>query len=349
MKRLVYIFLIIIAGSRLSLAASDEVFTLSEASTYLKLDIITVRKLFTNKEIPGREIEGDLRFSKSALLQWLENKPLKFAEPQHPKEEQQGHAQNKEALGKQADEADIEVIALRDQVAINKSGQLSGEMGLAYTKQQRYALAQDDLVSIKQRGIASTLTLRYGFGTDSQLRVSLPYQFTSNEVLASNGRQLFEESDSQYGATVFGVQKILVEEGLGYPGVLCGMEAGLGHEAEGSATCTFSKTYDPAIVFANIQYSYPLTNDTSWNVHGSIGVGLKLNDVIMIEGEMLGRYLADEKTEYGKIAATDDFGLRFGMNWRVHKNFFLEPFIQSYLNAEDNELAIGLNFIYQPQ
>jgi hypothetical protein len=327
-----------------AIAAEDEVFTADEAAAFLKINHVEVQRLFTKKEIPGREIGGgDLRISKRALLLWLEKEGEETTQVASSAPDQPGKEKSGAAVTEDQEETDIEVIALRDRAAINKSGQMSGEVGLAYAKQQRYALIQDEMVNIEQRAVTSALTLRYGFGNDNQIRLSTPYQFNSDEVLL-NGSQLFEESESQYGPTVLGLQKVLLEEGAGYPGILCGLGVGIGHEAEANASCTFSKTYDPAILYASLQYAFPLTNDTSSNVNGNLGVGLKINEEIMLKGDVLGRYIADKDTIEGR----EDFGLSFGLNWRVHKHIYLEPSIESYLTAEGSEFTVGVNLIYEP-
>jgi excisionase family DNA binding protein len=48
-----------------------EVMTLDETARYLRLSKRTVRKLAKQGRLPGREIEGDWRFLKAALEDWL--------------------------------------------------------------------------------------------------------------------------------------------------------------------------------------------------------------------------------------------------------------------------------------
>jgi excisionase family DNA binding protein len=48
-----------------------EVMTLDETARYLRLSKRTVRKLAKQGRLPGREIEGDWRFLKAALENWL--------------------------------------------------------------------------------------------------------------------------------------------------------------------------------------------------------------------------------------------------------------------------------------
>jgi hypothetical protein len=47
-----------------------DVLTLEEASGYLRLSIETVASLALKGNIPGRKIENDWRFLKSAILHW---------------------------------------------------------------------------------------------------------------------------------------------------------------------------------------------------------------------------------------------------------------------------------------
>lgn len=51
-----------------------DVLTLEEASDYLRLSIETVANLALKGNIPGRKIENDWRFLKSAIDDWLRAK-----------------------------------------------------------------------------------------------------------------------------------------------------------------------------------------------------------------------------------------------------------------------------------
>jgi excisionase family DNA binding protein len=51
-----------------------DVLTLEEASGYLRLSIETVASLASKGNIPGRKIENDWRFLKSAIDDWLRAK-----------------------------------------------------------------------------------------------------------------------------------------------------------------------------------------------------------------------------------------------------------------------------------
>ncbi len=51
-----------------------DILTLEEASTYLRLSIETVANEALNGNIPGRKIENDWRFLKTAIDDWLRAK-----------------------------------------------------------------------------------------------------------------------------------------------------------------------------------------------------------------------------------------------------------------------------------
>lgn len=51
--------------------ASPEVMTLSEAAAFLRLAEPVVQRLALNGRLPGRVVEGDWRFLRSALRIWL--------------------------------------------------------------------------------------------------------------------------------------------------------------------------------------------------------------------------------------------------------------------------------------
>jgi excisionase family DNA binding protein len=55
-------------------ATIPDVITLEEASAYLRLSIETVTNQALKGNIPGRKIENDWRFLKSAIDDWLRSK-----------------------------------------------------------------------------------------------------------------------------------------------------------------------------------------------------------------------------------------------------------------------------------
>jgi excisionase family DNA binding protein len=55
-----------------------DILTLEEASTYLRLSIETVTNEALNGNIPGRKIENDWRFLKTAIDDWLRAKNSRF-------------------------------------------------------------------------------------------------------------------------------------------------------------------------------------------------------------------------------------------------------------------------------
>ncbi len=59
------------------IVSNDEVFTLGEAAAYLRLSEATVELLATRQGLPGRRIDGDWRFLKSAVRDWLKGRSKK--------------------------------------------------------------------------------------------------------------------------------------------------------------------------------------------------------------------------------------------------------------------------------
>ncbi len=52
-------------------ASADAVLTLEEAAELLRLPVEAVRAAAVSGELPGREIGGEWRFARSALMSWL--------------------------------------------------------------------------------------------------------------------------------------------------------------------------------------------------------------------------------------------------------------------------------------
>ena len=55
----------------MSTATQQEVLTLEEAASFLRLPVGTVQCHAARGEIPGRQVEGDWRFLRAALESWL--------------------------------------------------------------------------------------------------------------------------------------------------------------------------------------------------------------------------------------------------------------------------------------
>jgi excisionase family DNA binding protein len=62
-------------------APAPEVLTLEETAELLRLSAEAVRAIADAGELPGREVDGQWRFSRSAVLSWLSGKPIR--EPRH--------------------------------------------------------------------------------------------------------------------------------------------------------------------------------------------------------------------------------------------------------------------------
>jgi excisionase family DNA binding protein len=54
---------------------SREVLNLTEAAKFLRVSSAKLRKLAENGKVPARQVDGEWRFLKSALEQWLRGKP----------------------------------------------------------------------------------------------------------------------------------------------------------------------------------------------------------------------------------------------------------------------------------
>src|SRR5829696_3011098 len=59
---------------------TQEVLTLAGAARYLHLKQAQVRALAEKREIPARQVDGEWRFLKVALQDWLRGKPVRSAD-----------------------------------------------------------------------------------------------------------------------------------------------------------------------------------------------------------------------------------------------------------------------------
>jgi excisionase family DNA binding protein len=59
----------------MSKPTSEKVLTLAEAAKFLRVSPSRVRGLAEAGKLPGRQLDKDWRFLKSALVEWLRHKP----------------------------------------------------------------------------------------------------------------------------------------------------------------------------------------------------------------------------------------------------------------------------------
>jgi excisionase family DNA binding protein len=344
-------FIISIQIAAAQTGAPVEVLTENEAAELLSIDVSTLRVLAEKGQVPARDLAGQWRFSRQALLSWLAKSDSPQTQNQ-PKlaEETKGESQNNQ-LNQNLDD-EIESILLRDKSALTPSGSWSGELGVIYSRRDKdtFLLDAQDLASIEQRSVSSVLTMRYGFGEGYQLRATAPYQYSSDRILV-DGYELYQRDRSSFGPAQIGIQKQLVSEGPGYPGLIVGVNGLLGSAYGFSIEANISKTLDPVILFAGGQYIHQFNAEalTSENrVNAQVGFGLKLNDDLAAQLALVGHYSGEVVSGEMTSPAQDDFGFNLGLNWRVAKNVFLQPFIEHALTGRGNDLSIGTAIIYVP-
>jgi excisionase family DNA binding protein len=56
------------------MSSGEEILTLDQAAAYLQISRATLYRLIKSGEIPGRRVGRRYRFSRRALLEWVEEK-----------------------------------------------------------------------------------------------------------------------------------------------------------------------------------------------------------------------------------------------------------------------------------
>jgi hypothetical protein len=206
-------------------------------------------------------------------------------------------------------------------------------------------------LTAEEKKLTTHLTVNYGLDSGYQVKASLPFEFSKQNVYRDGESSDYDNSSSQLSTIDLGLQKQLIDEGDGYPGVIVGLTAGFGRDSNISIGCNFSKTLDPAILFANLNYTknFGSTNESSPDyLLASVGFGMKLNNDLMVDIALLGRYRFESGSGDKIIADQDDYRVNFALNWRVGKNVFFQPFIETNISGPNDGLTIGSSVVFTP-
>jgi excisionase family DNA binding protein len=342
-------------------AAENEVLDLDEAAALLRLPPQTVRGLAESRRIPARRVGNTWRFSRAALLAWLEGGlPAPAAPPAVPA---QGAAARPEpaasekaaglppAVGERPVSPTAEEIALRDQRVLLKRGAVTIDFGVAYAHSEQTQLFPP--IAVVQRSVGATATLRYGLLDDIQLTLRAPrvWRRTSDSI----GDVTHESFNADTAVSLLGV---VLHEAAGRPNIILSLDyvapTGQGDRGVGGGL-VLSKSYDPAVIFAGLSYLYGLDTDPTdpqrslakRNLAVNMGYTYALNDSLALSTLFIGTYRdALPQSTNSLPPPRERYLLQLGMTWMVARGFFAEPAVAMRLGGPSSDLTLSLNLAY---
>jgi excisionase family DNA binding protein len=359
-------------------AAAGEVMDLDEAAALLRVKPEVVQALAESHRIPARRVGDAWRFWHAALLEWLKGDPAlegvagqaellphELAEvtgkgtapAAEPPQSPAGASQT--TVGESPATPTTEDIALRDQRVLLGRGAASFEIGGSYGRSEQTLLP---VVRVEENDLGVSGTLRYGLGKDLQVTMRLPATwrrittFADASITGRTSPSVTTSPVSMAGDGSLSLLGVASREAVGRPTVVWSIDSvlptGAGQRAVGGGL-VFSKSYDPAVLFAGVNYLYGLRvnpSDPRWSLSRNnfgfqVGYTYAVNDTLALSTAFLGTYRNSRSPDGISIApAKQYYALQVGTTWMVTRGLFMEPAVALGLGADNPGLTVSFSF-----
>ena len=371
------------------------VLDLDEAAALLRVKPEAVRELAQAQRIPARRVGDSWRFSRAALLQWLgaaqvgvaPTAPLGRLDPLEPAQVPSGalpalgergatpEVSSRTAraapesraeaspppptVGERPTAATAEEVALRDQRALLKRGAVTVDLGVSYSYSEQSFFP---FVRQERRSLAVNTALRYGLIDDMQVTLRLPAASSRIKTftLGTTGGASTQSaaSEASTGDVTLSLRGVALREAVGRPNVIWSIDtvlpSGPGDRGLG-AGLVVSKSYDPAVIFAGLNYLRGLALDPAdprrllprHNLGLSMGYTYAVNDALALSSVFASSFRSATSTAGGSFPAPRErHQIQFGMTWLLARGLFVEPAVAMRLGGEHPDLAVSLNLAY---
>lgn len=276
-----------------SVSASNEqdVLVIEEAAQLLRMQPDRLRALAAAERVPARNVGGEWRFSRAALLEWLKGDrhtgktfPLPTAaeggvkaSPAMPQdnlravtgagavasEQPERIAQTATPVAAQVGEKPTaktaEEIALRNEGALLKKGATTLELGLAYSRGERQNFP---ILRTEDTALAAIFTARQGIRDDLQVTARLPGVYRRSTIQVATSPSTVQEdktTDQFVGDLSASLLGVAMRERVGRPSIVWSLDTvlptGPGDKGLGAGAIV-TKSYDPLVLFAGLSYMH---------------------------------------------------------------------------------------------
>jgi hypothetical protein len=151
---------------------------------------------------------------------------------------------------------------------------------------------------------------------------------------------------------------VAAREATGRPNVIWSLDSvlpsGPGDRGLGGGM-VLSKSYDPAVLFAGVNYLYAPSTDPSssrralakHNLGMSLGYTYAVNDMLALNTVFTGAYRTMHSADgLAPPPARERYQLQFGMTWMLAPGLFVEPAVGIRLGGSGPDLLFSLNVPY---
>jgi hypothetical protein len=345
---------------------APEVLTLDEAARFLRLEPQALAELAHSHSLPGRQLEGQWRFLRAALIEWLRGdrfpaaaKPARMDVADLQAIRAGGPvAQAPGAIGEKPKAPSAEETALRDQGALLlPAGGTTVEMGLSYARAERQNFG---LLRVEQSTTAANLAVRYGLRDDLQVSLRLPasYRRVSTDVAPALGDSV-RTSATYAGDLSASLLGVVAREGTDRTNVVLSADVvlptGPGDRGLGGGIVV-SKSFDPIVLFGGASYMRGLNVDDSdprralarTNFGFSFGYAYALNDSVALSGVFSGTYKSSPggPRTAGLARSRESYQLQFGATMQIGRGLFVEPMVSVGVGGAAPDVTLLLNLPY---
>jgi excisionase family DNA binding protein len=344
---------LLLAPANPGFAAETEVMNLEEAAAFLRLPPQTVRELAETQRIPARRVGEAWRFSRPALVEWLKGEDLASIRGR------QAPAGAPATVGEPRTGLTAEEIALRDQAVLLKRGAVTLDLGVAYVHSEQ---APQPGQRVEDSTAAVNAALRYGLLNDLQLTLRLPYVWRRTSVFTGAPQAATATEsvtrDDYTGDASASLLFLAMRERTGRPNIIVSLDGvlgtGPGDKGIGGGI-VFSKSYDPAVLFAGINYLHgsdidPADPQRSLAKHNwglNLGYTYALNDALALNTAVIATYRNSESPDGVQIPPPRQrYALQLGTTWMAARRLFVEPAVSMRLGGEGPDFGFSLNFPY---
>jgi excisionase family DNA binding protein len=326
------------------------VLDLDEAAALLRVKPEALRGLAEAQRVPARRIGDMWRFSRDALLDWLKDGRTPSPSPAA------GAAAPSATVGERPSVPSAAEVALRDQRVLLKRNEAILDLGMSYSRSEQSLFP---VLRTEQRTVGASAALRYGVLDDLQATVRVPAVWRRTETFSDASLSATTASsvtkDNYVGDPSVSLLGVAWREAMGRPNVVWSLDAvvpaGPGDRALGGGL-VLSKSYDPAVIFAGLNYLYGFSTDPAsarrslakHNLGASFGYIYALNDALALSTLFTGTYRNAQSPDGLSIAPSRErYQLQLGMTWLVARGIFMEPAVAMRLGGASPDLTLSLN------
>jgi len=351
-------------------ASVGEVMTIEEAAAFLRVPATELERMATRGEAPGRLVVGEWRFSRDALLAWINGdwKRIRFlaapgAQTNARTAENQVAAASEDdpvAIGEAPEKRTAEEVFLRSQKVLLAPGEVTADLGIFFSRSDSLFLVADDgnvaLANRERRAFTSIVQARVGIFDETEAFVGANYFRETSDTFVG-AQRISHSAGNRLGDVRLGVRRTLLKEGPGRPNLIATLVAAIPTDRASYAIgggFTLVKSLDPVVLYVDASYLRTFNQDFAAvtrlvptnRLTLNAGYALALNDSLSISASVSGAFSGRTRFAVGNLRRQDAYSLSFGLTSWLTKGLYLEPTVGIGLNGPAHNFTFGVTVPY---